>query len=53
MEVGRPLRRSHRFRAAILPSMPLIALTHVPIIVGNRWLVGAGAQEVSSQSDSL
>jgi membrane protease YdiL (CAAX protease family) len=35
------LRRTHTFRAAILLSMPLIALTHVPIIIANGWLVGA------------
>ena len=34
------LRRNASFRTALLQSMPLIALTHVPIIIGNGWLVG-------------
>lgn len=34
------LRRGGSFTAAVCRSMPLIALTHVPIIIGNGWLVG-------------
>lgn len=35
------LRQSRTFRRAVLLSMPLIALTHVPIIVSNGLLVGS------------
>ena len=34
------LRRRFPFPTALLLSMPLIALTHVPIILGNGWVVG-------------
>jgi hypothetical protein len=34
------LRRGAPFRMAVLRSVPLIALTHVPIIIGNGALVG-------------
>lgn len=37
------LRRRHRFWAAIAWSVPLIALTHVPIIAGNGVAIGAVA----------
>lgn len=33
-------RRTHSQRRAVLLSLPLIALTHVPIIIGSGWLVG-------------
>ncbi len=35
------LRQGRTFRRAVLLSMPLIALTHVPIIVSNGLLVGS------------
>jgi membrane protease YdiL (CAAX protease family) len=34
------LRENNTFRRAVLLSMPLIALTHAPIIIGNGWVVG-------------
>jgi hypothetical protein len=37
----RPRRRTWTSRPAILRSIPLIAATQVPIIIGSGWLVGA------------
>lgn len=34
------LRRQFTFRRAVAWSMPWIALTHLPIVVGSGWLVG-------------
>lgn len=34
------LRRGTSFGVAVRRSMPLIALTHVPIVLGSGWLVG-------------
>lgn len=42
------LRRTHDRRTAIRRSMPLIALTHVPILFGNGLLVGSLAIATAS-----
>jgi hypothetical protein len=42
------LRQRHSFSAAVAATVPLIALTHVPIIVEGGWTVGIAAIVVAA-----